>query len=121
MGREMKRVPLEFAWPIGTIWWGYQLESVPCLTCKETGKVPWAGDSDRYCPHCEGEKRAYPPPIEVPDGPGWQMWETTSEGSPISPVFETPEALAHWLADTGASSFGWMTSSYEGWLGKIGA
>jgi hypothetical protein len=47
---------------------------------------------------------------------GWCMYETTSEGTPISPVFETPEALAHWLADTGASAFGGSTATYEQWL-----
>jgi hypothetical protein len=35
---------------------------------------------------------------EPPTGPGWQLWETVSEGSPISPVFETPEQLAHWMS-----------------------
>lgn len=44
------------------------------------------------------------------------MYEDTSEGTPISPAFETPEALAHWLADTGASAFGGMTATYEQWL-----
>lgn len=58
-------------------------------------------------------------PTPPPEGPGWQMWETTSEGSPISPVFETPEELARWLADTGASSCGYQTESYETWLGFI--
>ena len=47
---------------------------------------------------------------------GWCMYETTSEGTPISPVFETPEALARWLADTGASSFGRDTATYDQWL-----
>ncbi len=44
------------------------------------------------------------------------MYEDTSEGTPISPAFETPEELAHWLADTGASAFGGMTATYEQWL-----
>lgn len=44
------------------------------------------------------------------------MYENTSEGTPISPGFDTPEALARWLADTGASAFGNMTASYEDWL-----
>ena len=47
------------------------------------------------------------------------MWETTSDGSAISPVFETPEKLAQWLADTGASSFGNDTATYEQWLAMI--
>lgn len=51
---------------------------------------------------------------------GWQMWETTSEhGSPISPAFETPEALARWLADTKASAFADQSASYEEWLSMI--
>lgn len=32
---------------------------------------------------------------------------------------ETPEALARWLADTGASSFGSNTATYEQWLSTI--
>jgi hypothetical protein len=46
----------------------------------------------------------------------YMMYENTSEGTPISPAFKTPEELAKWLADTGASSFGNMTATYEGWL-----
>lgn len=34
---------------------------------------------------------------EPPTGEGWQMWETVSEGSPVSPVFATAEELAQWL------------------------
>jgi hypothetical protein len=44
------------------------------------------------------------------------MYEDTSEGTPISPAFDTPEALARWLADNRASAFGSMTASYEQWL-----
>lgn len=44
------------------------------------------------------------------------MYEDTSEGTPISPAFKTPEELARWLTDNGASAFGGSTGSYEGWL-----
>lgn len=44
------------------------------------------------------------------------MYETTSEGTPISPAFETPEELARWLADNNASAFGGMTATYDQWL-----
>lgn len=44
------------------------------------------------------------------------MYEDTTEGTPISPAFETPEELARWLADNGASSFGSSTATYEQWL-----
>lgn len=44
---------------------------------------------------------------EPPTGEGWQLWETVSEGSPISPVFPTAEALAQWLT-TPAACWGAM-------------
>lgn len=37
-------------------------------------------------------------PTEPPTGEGWQLWETVSEGSPISPVFDSAEGLARWMA-----------------------
>lgn len=36
-------------------------------------------------------------PYDPPHGPGWQVWETVSEGSPISPVFPTAEELIQYL------------------------
>ena len=46
----------------------------------------------------------------------FMMYEDTSEGTPISPAFATPEELARWLADTGASAFAEDTATYEAWL-----
>jgi hypothetical protein len=54
--------------------------------------------------------------FEPPAGPGWQVWETTSDGSPITPVFATPEELARWCADNAASILGSDTLPYEEWL-----
>ena len=68
----------------------------------------WAGQRphrDNYMPNWPESERTH-----------YMMYEDTSEGTPISPAFETPEALARWLADTGASSFGNMTADYEHWL-----
>jgi hypothetical protein len=64
------------------------------------------------------------PPNEDDYMPAWpaserthyQMYETTSEGTPVSPVMESPEALARWLADNGASACGSQTASYDAWL-----
>lgn len=41
---------------------------------------------------------------EIPEGTpyGWQMYETVSEGSPISPIFKTKDELADWLASPAA-------------------
>jgi hypothetical protein len=60
----------------------------------------------------------------MPDFPNderthYQMYEDCSLGTPISPVCETEEELAHWLADNNASTFADMTASYEKWLKMI--
>lgn len=68
----------------------------------------WAGQRphrDDYMPDWPAEQRTH-----------LMMYEDTSEGTPISPAFKTPEELARWLADNGASSFGNMTADYEHWL-----
>lgn len=52
---------------------------------------------------------------EPPTGEGYQLWETCSEGSPISPVFRNVEDLAHWCADN-ATVFGSEKASIEQWL-----
>lgn len=85
---------------------------------------------ERLCAHCGGygdvatyEQRAAADEwqlTEPPEGDGWQLWETTSEGSPVSPVFETPEALADWCADN-ATWFGDMRWPAEKWLASFQA
>lgn len=68
----------------------------------------WAGERpvpEDYMPDWPDAERTH-----------FQMYETTSEGTPISPVMESPEALAQWLADSGASAFARETASYEAWL-----
>jgi hypothetical protein len=62
------------------------------------------------CPTCKGhaslekyegqraEAEAWEP-TGPPKGDGWQLWETVSEGSPISPVFPTADDLAAWMSD----------------------
>ena len=70
--------------------------------------VDWAGDRPKqadYMPEWKEDERTH-----------YQMYETCSEGTPISPVMAAPEELARWLVDNRASSFGAMTASYEAWL-----
>lgn len=213
MGREVKRVPLDFDWPQGEVWEGYNVPAdhypPDCEACGGRGETtarqwvqqiahlaliadddldaqargrelhPWLRDSgtvawgtrpsadyrefgtglagrrgssfgghdalDRFaatdaliraagldpetwgkCSACDGRGENPTPeqlaareawePTEPPTGEGWQMWETTSEGSPMSPVFKSPEKLASWLADTGASLFGSNMATREQWL-----
>lgn len=71
----------------------------------------WAGDVPR-----KPVPEDYMPDWPEAERTHWMMYEDTSEGTPISPAFATPEELARWLADNGASSFGDMTATYEQWL-----
>lgn len=85
------------------------------------------------CHVCDGYARieAYPgqraeaeawQPEEPPMGDGWQVWETVSEGSPVSPVFATKGKLLAWLRDaeyapwavTGLAEGGWIPSAIIG-------
>lgn len=86
-----------------------------CQTCKGTGY--------QKSPKDQAKRRAIRQwkAQEPPTGDGWQLWETVSEGSPISPVFATPERLARWLSSPAAgreqrnydTALKWITGS--GW------
>ena len=104
MGRELKRVPLDFDWPRGEIWKGY------------------------VCPHEREEftsQDAFNDALDLwdgtppPEGEGFQLWETTSEGSPVSPVFETLDALCEWCEDN-ATVFGSQKTTREKWKNMLG-
>lgn len=71
----------------------------------------WAGtrpDPKDYMPKWAPEERTH-----------IQMYETTSEGTPISPVMTNEEDLARWLVDNNASAFGRQRATYEEWLAMI--
>lgn len=45
-----------------------------------------------------------------------QMYESVTEGTPISPVMATAEELARWCADNRAPAFAGRPASYDAWL-----
>lgn len=124
MGRQVKRVPVGWAWPINTPWIGFTNPwsgfMADCSTCAGFG-----GDADEPCPDCDKGAVWFHPDakakyeawkdMQPPTGEGWQLWETVSEGSPISPAMESPEALARWLSEQRG---GWFRNGtdYETWL-----
>jgi hypothetical protein len=65
------------------------------------------------CPRCDGagtigtdaQRKAYDEwkGADPPVGEGWQVWETVSEGSPVSPVYPTKDALIAALIKDGHS------------------
>ena len=65
------------------------------------------------------EEHQYMPDWPEAERTHYQMYETTTEGTPISPVMETPETLARWLADNNTSAFADMDATYDQWLATI--
>jgi hypothetical protein len=59
-----------------------------CSTCNGSGEVA--------TPEQKAAEEAWEP-TPPPEGPGWQLWQTVSEGGPCSPVFPTREGLVDWL------------------------
>lgn len=80
---------------------------------------PWLATTWDLCPVCKGEPETETDPDwekeEPPLGDGFQLWTTTSEGSPISPVFETLEELCAWC-ETNATTFADFRASKERWF-----
>lgn len=56
---------------------------------------------------------------EPPDGEWYQIWETVSEGSPITPAFETPEEVARWISTPGNCTWMGAGKGYDMWLAFI--
>lgn len=94
--------------------------SYTCLEVRAKRLGVWG-----LCPVCKGEGVYWCDPkyeklaeewerIDPPEGPGYQMWETTSEGSPSSPVFETLDELCEWCAEY-ATTFGSFKATAEEW------
>ena len=136
MSREVRRVPADWQHP-KTFRGGHKPlhegdEFASRLKEWEEGCAAWnRGEFPKYASekNRQGtyEEWAGPEPLQEHYMPAWseeekthyQMYETTSEGTPISPVMETPEELARWLADNNASTFANYTTDYETWLKMI--
>lgn len=132
MGREIRRVPATWQHPkdengkyqpmhdrsFSAAFAEYERERAAW----ERGEFPdYASEESKRLTFVEWEGEPPDPAYYVPEWPAeerthWQMYENTSEGTPISPVFATPEECARWCADHGASAFGDDTASYEWWL-----
>lgn len=124
MGREVRRVPPDWQHPKYEGWEGrqgfkplydgndYQEAHDEFLEKLNKGGLQaaidcygGAPDEADYMPRWAPEQRTH-----------LMMYETTSEGTPISPPFETPEELARWLVDNKASALARGTATYEQWL-----
>ncbi len=134
MGREVRKVPKDWKHPEGEsllegpwekeaekwdeekVQWdkGFRLSYIA-----EKTWVPKDADENMPFEEWSGErpvKKDYMPTWKETEKTHLQMYETCSEGSPISPVMKTPEELAHWLVMNEASSFASQTATYDAWL-----
>lgn len=79
-----------------------------CISCNGNGELPYSDETIREL-HDKWEE------YEPPAGDGYQLWQTCSSGSPISPVFASAKELADWCVDN-ATIFGSEKTSRENWL-----
>lgn len=78
MGREIKRVAMDFNFPLGDSWHDTRYD-----------------EHIASCPNVEHDD-CWQGHGEPPAGEGWQLWQTVSDG-PISPVFATADELIDWM------------------------
>ena len=100
--REIRRVPLDFDWELKKTWFGY------ILSLPEDMPEHW---EDWYY---DNHHRS----INPPTGEGYQLWETTSEGSPITPVFSTLWEVCEY-AETNCTVFARTKISKEEWYDRL--
>ena len=118
MGREVRRVPPTWQHPVDNkgryipLMGGSYSERADKWLAEcvlwQAGKHPDQQDDDtakyRYYWDWDGgppEQKDYRPEWSAEEATAYQVYETVSEGTPISPVFVTKEALITWLVTDG--------------------
>lgn len=128
MGRELRRVPMGFDYPMNMVWYGRYIDCIStcinggdgrhCEQCKKMAEIKGIPASDCGCPdfdtYLEEPMKKLKELLAPPSGEGYQLWETTSEGSPVSPVFETLDELCEWC-ENNATTFADFKTSKEKW------
>lgn len=127
MGRELKRVPMNFNYPAHKVWYGFYLGVSTCMSgaknkhceqCRKMAEIKGMPMTSCNCP--DFDKYLEEPLLKLnellapPVGEGYQLWETTSEGSPVSPVFATLDELCEWC-EKYATTFGSFKASEAEW------
>ncbi len=130
MNRALKRVPLDFDYPLNKVWYGYRINHITrchsnndgdadhCTECRKMASLKGIEISDYGCPFFDDYFQSILKELEQlcepPVGDGYQLWEYTSLGSPISPVFDSFEKLCEWC-EVNANVFANFTLSKEEW------
>lgn len=125
MGREIRRVPpnwshptrMRFGWGMGEGWHAklsyvalYDQTHAEALAEWEADKAKWeAGERPEYASvkttfaeyYGERPDPKHYRPFTNEEATWFQLWETVSEGTPVSPPFATLDELAAYLAEWG--------------------
>lgn len=128
MGRELRRVPADWEHPKDR---SGRYISLYDETFAQAA-AQWKADYEAFykdrpasaSPDLEYWEWDVGPPKREYYRPEWteetrthfQMYENTTEGTPISPVMDSPEAVARWCAENHVSYFGDIEATYEDWL-----
>lgn len=125
MGGELKRVPMDFDYPIGRVWYGYfhkyprfcheEYRNVECDDCLKYAKIKGIPIEKSGCPDFVkfyGLPKKLP--VDPPVGDGYQLWSTTTEGHPMSPVFASLDELCEWC-EKNATTFAHAKATTEQW------
>lgn len=99
MGRQVRRVLADWQHPRNA--------AGRYIPMREAGDV-LARATDERMPAWPDAERTY-----------WQMYETTTAGTPLSPPCASAETLAAWLADHHASAGPGFTGTAAQWLAMI--
>lgn len=132
MGRELKRVPMDFNYPKHKVWYGFYLglntcisdnDSGHCEQCRKMAEIKGIPMTSYNCPdfdkYLEEPLAKLNELLAPPTGDGYQLWETTSEGSPASPVFATLDELCEWC-EKYATTFANFKASKDEWKEMLG-
>lgn len=120
MGREVRQVPPGWEHPRYTADDALRPNLVgelrPCFDIDyETAAEEWIKEFHEWKPtdYCQYYWEHQPPPDEetcrpkFTEDPTWfQLYETVTEGTPISPPFATREELAQWYSENGDPVYG---------------
>mgnify|MGYP001013563247 CR=1 FL=1 len=137
MGREVRRVPPNWQHPRQCGWDDGRLQPMFDQTFA-TAAAEWkaefakweAGERPDYCSEESAAlqywewsgappKREYYRPWEDDEATWFQVWETVSEGTPVTPPFATTQELADYLVENGdfwdqkRGDGGWLRDNAE--------
>jgi len=120
--REVRPVPLEWQHPIeGEPYSNGSPRYRPLFSRADLHyKTEFYADNPEYAGDWEYDPADFMPEMAEGTPYGFQLYETTTEGTPVSPVFPSLQELAAWCED-GATVFASFKWTRDQWLASFEA